>query len=229
MKVFEHLKSEWFRYGFETLAVIVGILAAFALDSWNDTRKSKDLKQELLNQFITDLHTDIESIDEVNAWHDSIIFSCEVLVDHLKNRMPFNDSLKKHFDMWNDFETLVFSSGAISNQNSRGVELISDVDLRNHILQLYNKYYPHSLKDNQYFREDHVQITYKIQLDRIEPIQWQESAMPNDYEALFDDQVFINHVQWIRNAAMFNQRENEDLIHEINAVIEHIEQVQNKE
>ena len=31
MKIFKHLRSEWFRYGFETLAVVVGILAAFAL------------------------------------------------------------------------------------------------------------------------------------------------------------------------------------------------------
>jgi hypothetical protein len=31
MKIFKHLRSEWFRYGFETLAVVIGILAAFAL------------------------------------------------------------------------------------------------------------------------------------------------------------------------------------------------------
>jgi len=33
MRIFRHLRSEWFRYGFETLAVIIGILAAFALET----------------------------------------------------------------------------------------------------------------------------------------------------------------------------------------------------
>jgi len=28
MKIFKHLRAEWFRYGFETLAVVVGILNA---------------------------------------------------------------------------------------------------------------------------------------------------------------------------------------------------------
>ena len=44
MKIFEHLKTDWFRYGFETLAVIVGILSAFAIDSWDEERK--EIKRE---------------------------------------------------------------------------------------------------------------------------------------------------------------------------------------
>ncbi len=33
MRVFKHLRTDWFRYGFETIAVVVGILVAFALDN----------------------------------------------------------------------------------------------------------------------------------------------------------------------------------------------------
>jgi hypothetical protein len=51
MKIFKHLRSDWFRYGFETLAVIVGILIAFALDNWNEERKSGLLAVSLLEQF----------------------------------------------------------------------------------------------------------------------------------------------------------------------------------
>ena len=56
-------------------------------------------------------------------------------------------------------------------------------------------------------------------LERIEPILWREGAMPNDYNALFEDQVFINHVQWIKNAAMFNKAGNEELIGEIYSLL----------
>ena len=44
IRIFEHLKTDWFRYGFETLAVIVGILSAFAIDSWDEERK--EIKRE---------------------------------------------------------------------------------------------------------------------------------------------------------------------------------------
>lgn len=40
MKIINHLKADWFRYAFETIAVIIGILVAFALDNWNEKRNS---------------------------------------------------------------------------------------------------------------------------------------------------------------------------------------------
>ena len=56
MRVYKHLKSDWFRYGFETLAVIVGILIAFALESWNDAQQVKKEEHEILVNLLNDLH-----------------------------------------------------------------------------------------------------------------------------------------------------------------------------
>ena len=56
MRVFKHLRSDWFRYGFETLAVIVGILSAFALESWRDTQKLQEEEHEILVNLLNDLH-----------------------------------------------------------------------------------------------------------------------------------------------------------------------------
>jgi len=55
MRIFKHLRSDWFRYGFETLAVIVGILIAFALESWGDVQKVKREEQEILIDLLNDL------------------------------------------------------------------------------------------------------------------------------------------------------------------------------
>jgi len=41
MKIIKHLRSDWFRYGFETIAVVVGILVAFSLENWNEKRLEK--------------------------------------------------------------------------------------------------------------------------------------------------------------------------------------------
>jgi len=56
MRVLKHFRSDWFRYGFETLAVIVGILIAFALESWNDTQKVKEEEHEILVNLLNDLY-----------------------------------------------------------------------------------------------------------------------------------------------------------------------------
>jgi len=55
MRVFKHLRSDWFRYGFETLAVVVGILVAFALESWRDTQKVREEEHEILVDLLNDL------------------------------------------------------------------------------------------------------------------------------------------------------------------------------
>ncbi len=55
MKFLRHLKANWFRYGFESLAVIVGILAALALENWNDTQQERKEEQEILINLYHDL------------------------------------------------------------------------------------------------------------------------------------------------------------------------------
>lgn len=55
MKIFTHLKSNWLRYGFESLAVVVGILAAFALESWGDEQEIRDKEYIILENLRTDL------------------------------------------------------------------------------------------------------------------------------------------------------------------------------
>jgi hypothetical protein len=56
LKFIKHLRSDWFRYGFETLAVIVGILIAFALESWADTQKVREEEHEILIHLLSDLN-----------------------------------------------------------------------------------------------------------------------------------------------------------------------------
>ena len=58
MKLFKHLKSEWFRYGFEALAVVVGILAAFALENWRDIKKQENQNQANKQVLAADLAQD---------------------------------------------------------------------------------------------------------------------------------------------------------------------------
>lgn len=48
MRFIKHLKSDWFRYGFETLAVVVGILVAFALDNWGENRRQERIETDYL-------------------------------------------------------------------------------------------------------------------------------------------------------------------------------------
>ncbi len=221
----ETKRTKYLKYALgEILLVVIGILIAFSINNWNDHRKERKVEQEILEQFKVDLESDIESIQRVDYWMQKVIKSCKIVVSELRSTRPWHDSLAVHFDLWNDFDQLGFSTVAISNLRSRGVELIKNKSLRNDLINHYDQTYFYVQKSNDYFREDHVHITYKKFLEHIEPIKWRESAIPNDYQALKKDKEFINHVQWIRNAAEFDSKYNIETIKENRRIIELIKE-----
>ncbi len=65
MKFLKHLKDNWFRYGFESLAIVVGILAAFALESWNDQRKTRLAADVYSQKIISDIVADTININRL--------------------------------------------------------------------------------------------------------------------------------------------------------------------
>ena len=58
MKILNHLKTDWFRYGFETLAVIVGILIAFSLEKWNENRNIQEERIQIIHSLNAELALD---------------------------------------------------------------------------------------------------------------------------------------------------------------------------
>lgn len=203
--------------------MVIGILIALQINNWNEQRKAKEIEKEMLIQFREDLKDDIESIARVEYWLQKVITSSKIVVAHLKAKRAWNDSLAIHFDLWNDFDQLSLNSTAITNLKSRGVELITDNSLRNQIISLYDQTYFYIQKSNDFFREDHIHMTYKKYLEHIEPIKWREAAIPSDYEKLLEDKEFINHVQWIRNAAEYDSEYHMATTHEIEEVIKEID------
>ena len=84
MKIIDHFKSDWFRYGFETLAVVVGILVAFALENWNEERKSEDQTSIFLNNISSNLTEDIEELQALMVHLDTSIYRAESLITSFK-------------------------------------------------------------------------------------------------------------------------------------------------
>lgn len=63
-KIIKHLQENWIRHGFETLVVTVGILGAFTLNNWNEDRKERILKTQLINDLKFELETGKINVNE---------------------------------------------------------------------------------------------------------------------------------------------------------------------
>jgi hypothetical protein len=72
MKMLNHLRSDWFRYGFETLAVVVGILVAFALENWSEERRLEDITFEYIQNIKDDLVADTLNLHSMFEWGNQV-------------------------------------------------------------------------------------------------------------------------------------------------------------
>jgi len=91
MKILKHLRTDWFRYGFETLAVVVGILVAFALDNWSETKHSQKEMIATMNEIREDLVHDTVSISSTLTERSLDFHAQQRILNAIRDDIPFND------------------------------------------------------------------------------------------------------------------------------------------
>jgi hypothetical protein len=82
-KILSHLRSDWYKYALEILVITVGILGAFALNSWNETRKELAAKKNLLTEMREEVISNIEVLEEI--------------IQYREQSMKMTDSLLSYF------------------------------------------------------------------------------------------------------------------------------------
>ncbi len=141
MGIIKHLKSDWLRYGFETLAIIVGILAAFALDNWNEDRKQDTIEIQYLNGLISDLANDTayyyrrirdsERLVERNAEFIYLMYQDQKSIEDVKNL--FQDI------GWNSEHLTANNSTYIELTNSGALNIFGNLALKDSIIGYYTE------------------------------------------------------------------------------------------
>ena len=139
MKIVHHLKREWIRYGFETLAVVIGILAALALDNWNEVRKDRILEIDILAEIKENLIQDLKDHNENIYFLNHVVRSSGIILDHLNNDLPYQDSLATHFSwlpMTANFDAI---NSGYELWLSEGVNIITNDSIRIKISSIYGQ------------------------------------------------------------------------------------------
>lgn len=103
--ILNNLRDNWIKYGFETLAVTVGILGAFALENWKDKTLEEQELLEIYRAVSEDLHADILALDTILGdfeWRISTMN--QILTEPLSmDDWVSNDSLAGSFIGYPDF------------------------------------------------------------------------------------------------------------------------------
>ena len=209
----------------EITLVVIGILIALQINTWNEKRKLRIEEIKLLGELRFDLVQTKEDIEIDRSNFLRSIRSNELILTHMKESLPYHDSLNTHFGGLDFFATFSVNRTTFDNIKQAGYTLITDDSLRIAISSFYTSYvnlykemeervvrehYENYLKP-MYISEFHL-TTDKGQL-----------RIPNNYESFISNQrnAEILNFTIMRYRGIIGVQKG--MIIEINKLIEQIE------
>lgn len=141
-QIFNHLTSEWYKYVLEIFVVILGILIAYNLEQWSDTRNNQKKEIEILKEFKRVLSADLAEMHDIILSHEYSIRSSKIILKVIEDDLPYHDSLDVCFAYTHAFSTFSGRVGPIEQLKNTNLAIVSNDSLRLEIISMYDEAYP---------------------------------------------------------------------------------------
>lgn len=219
----------------EVLILIIGIFFALQADNWNEKRQNRIIEISILKAIKTELAQDLVAIKiEDLPILKEVIVSSDIIVNYLKQDLPYNDSLAYHFLASNYTTHLIYNNGAISTLRSVGVNIITNEQLRNEIINLFDvkfafmdymgnehdNYCTHGKNFILNSRFDQVNYYDDPTTDK----EYDGKMIPLDFERLKKDSEYLFHIKSYKNLTSYYLQSYLDTESAISQVISNIEE-----
>lgn len=160
-------KYNWGKYGFEFLSIFIAVLAAFALNNWNDNRNDNLAEEKILAEIANGLEKDIKDVIVNKKGHIHGIKACEYWRNVLTSGEVEKDSItQRYFDLTRDYVSIQNTSG-YETLKSRGLELIDNDSLRLAIISLYEYDYNTLRKFEEAYEEMQFHKSYFDKINKV--------------------------------------------------------------
>jgi len=177
----------------EILLVVIGILIALQVDTWQDANQKRNREIEFLSQMKETLNLEISDLQfNIEALEGSLK-SIRVVQKHLEDQLPYHDSLAYHFANSSREMGYMVRAGVYEQLKSSGMDLISNDSLRNQIVTHYdvNTYFLVDLEN--ILVHNHNNISVRPMMMRKFNYSWfTKPAIPNDYRELLKDSEYLS-------------------------------------
>ena len=218
----ENKFSKYFVYAIgEIILVVIGILIALQINNWNEQNKSKKEEMKILNEIKISLARDLKYMS-INLRSDSSsIRHLKIIKEQLQLEKPTIDSLNYFYQSLLFTNSVDITTGPYETLKSKGLDLISNDSLRNGIVYYYeqtSKYYI----DKNFFLDKNFTVEYCTKLFNTVAFV-SEQIIPNDYESLRKDMVFLNLLNTKMEEIRFKNRVLIDAKKEVQNLIDIID------
>jgi len=177
----------------EIVLVVIGILIALSINTWNETKKMKLEEIKILNDFQVSLQRDIYGLNRAMTTNMRTKQSMIFLLDYFKKDLPYNDSLKYHFGNTNFQWSYTISSGVFDALKSRGLDLISNDSLKQEIITVFSWTNGSFRDDQERYRDVVVEASKTIYNTRFDQY-WKDNYETWKNKNSYDSNYTINDI-----------------------------------
>ena len=174
--------------------MVIGILIAFQVDTWNENRKERIAEQKMLHALLEDLDININRLNNDISLEQRTIRQATKIIQHLDNRKPYNPSLDVVFSEAIYSPDIIISSSGFESLKTKGIDIVQNELLQKKIVNLFDVIYVHLIAEtvrleNQFWPSSVLPMIHK---------HFRETEFgkltPTNYEALIEDTTYKNMV-----------------------------------
>ncbi|MDN3642907.1 DUF6090 family protein [Lutimonas halocynthiae] len=183
----------------EIILVVIGILIALQINTWNEERKTGIIETKTLKEIRSNLMFDLVELDSDIDIMDSITISGEAVIDYLSKYDQPNDEFKYNVQVSRINPHFDPMHGGFSLLNSKGLDIISNDSLRGSISKLYESSYPYYAKyeNERIFKINNIILPkyaeyFSFISNQNNYFEATSEISQTDYIALKNDPSFIN-------------------------------------
>ncbi|PTM01874.1 MAG: hypothetical protein DA407_15585 [Bacteroidetes bacterium] len=188
----ENKTSKYFKYAIgEIILVVIGILIALQINNWNEKSKLKIEEIKLLKEMRSALISDKEDVISNISEHSSAAKSCSILINHISNKLPYNDSLDFHFA--NALNTTRFNhtSSPYETLKIKGPDLVENDSLRVMLGEYYDKWIGYQF-DLQKSSLESFNLAKERQFELFKSGRFWNKIAPIDYDQLIKNNYYYS-------------------------------------
>ena len=136
-KIIEVLRTKWAEYTVEIFVIVFGILIAFSLNTWNESRKLKQLETEALKEIRAGLmRLKGEIVFNIEDETDALT-ACTHILDNFTRNGGYTDSLGMSLTRAWVYTHIMVDMGSYEYVKNSGTTVITNPELRNDISMFY--------------------------------------------------------------------------------------------
>lgn len=181
----------WYAIG-EVILIFAGITLALWFSNWNEERQIYRLEMNALVDIAANLQANVAHIESNISDDLQSVASCKQITGALESRQPWLDEYGSIMLDCRWWTSPFLSSAAYESLKSRGTDLITDQDLRNAIMALYEQRYADLVNDmDKGFWQFQGAVLHPV-LNRYMRRPERERFVPNNWQACLDSHEFGN-------------------------------------